>query len=237
MSKKDSYRGLIIAILILGIWGATLIYLLKQDMSSLRTAWIIIAIVWQTFLYTGLFITAHDAMHGAVIPGHRKANDLLGSIVVLLYALFSYRNLLAKHWEHHRHPASLEDPDYHDGKHVNFFAWYVHFMKNYIQWQQIAGMAIAFNILLHLFRVPIPNLILFWVLPSLLSTFQLFYFGTFLPHRDSGTPFADHHRARSSYLPVFLSLLTCYHFGGFHHEHHLHPNVAWWKLPGKSSEQ
>ena len=33
-------------------------------------------------------------------------------------------------------------------------------------------------------------------------------------------------------LGVPLSLLTCYHFGGYHHEHHLHPGVPWWRLPG-----
>ncbi|HYD98464.1 MAG TPA: fatty acid desaturase, partial [Alphaproteobacteria bacterium] len=27
-----------------------------------------------------------------------------------------------------------------------------------------------------------------------------------------------------------VSLLTCYHFG-HHHEHHLRPDVPWWRLP------
>ncbi|MFA9473554.1 MAG: fatty acid desaturase [Filomicrobium sp.] len=27
-----------------------------------------------------------------------------------------------------------------------------------------------------------------------------------------------------------MSLLTCFHFG-YHHEHHLQPDVPWWRLP------
>jgi fatty acid desaturase len=31
-----------------------------------------------TFFYTGIFITAHDAMHGLVSPSYRKLNDVIG---------------------------------------------------------------------------------------------------------------------------------------------------------------
>ena len=31
-----------------------------------------------TFFYTGIFITAHDAMHGLVSPSYRKLNDAIG---------------------------------------------------------------------------------------------------------------------------------------------------------------
>jgi beta-carotene ketolase (CrtW type) len=67
--------------------------------------------------------------------------------------------------------------------------------------------------------------------PALLSTLQLFVFGTWLPHRPhADAPFADRHRARSQRWPTWLSLLTCYHFG-YHWEHHAHPHVPWWRLP------
>ena len=54
----------------------------------------------------------------------------------------------------------------------------------------------------------------FWVAPSFLSSFQLFYFGTYLPHRSaddhsSAKPHVDKHRSRSNELPTWLSLLTC----------------------------
>ena len=70
----------------------------------------------------------------------------------------------------------------------------------------------------------------------LTGTFQLFYFGTFLPHRHlpaNGSPmFADHHRTRSNGYGTLMSLLTCFHFG-YHHEHHLHPGEPWWRLPAE----
>jgi len=78
--------------------------------------------------------------------------------------------------------------------------------------------------------VPLTNLLLFWVAPALLSTFQLFYFGTYLPHRLPAAGYDNMHRAVSSNYPVWLSLLTCFHFG-YHLEHHVQPVVPWWRLP------
>ena len=71
---------------------------------------------------------------------------------------------------------------------------------------------------------------LFWALPSLLASLQLFYFGTYLPHRRDETPFLDPHQARSNGYSYLASLATCFHFG-YHHEHHADPSVPWWRLP------
>ncbi len=57
-----------------------------------------------------------------------------------------------------------------------------------------------------LFDVTFANLILFWAIPAMLSAFQLFYFGTYRPHRHDETPFVDGHRARSEDFPDWLSL-------------------------------
>jgi beta-carotene ketolase (CrtW type) len=46
-----------------------------------------------TFLYTGLFITAHDAMHAGVVPRNRKPNNLIGSFRPIAHALFSFERL------------------------------------------------------------------------------------------------------------------------------------------------
>ncbi len=233
MNSKIAYlfEGLVIALIIVIAWVISLVFLLTRNLHEFLTSLIPLAIIWQVFLYTGLFITAHDAMHGAVFTANRKINNAIGTFVVFIYALFSYQNLLTKHWDHHKYPASHKDPDFHDGIHKNFFQWYYRFIKNYLDWKQILGIAIIFNVLLHLFHIPIPNLLLFWVTPSILSTFQLFYFGTFLPHRETKEGYRDKYQARSIRFPVFLSFLTCYHFGGFHWEHHAYPNVAWWNLP------
>ena len=73
--------------------------------------------------------------------------------------------------------------------------------------------------------------VVFWPLPSILASIQLFVFGTWLPHRPDHDAFPDRHNARSTRFGRPLSLLTCFHFGGYHHEHHLYPSVPWWQLP------
>jgi beta-carotene ketolase (CrtW type) len=182
------------------------------------------------FLYTGLFITAHDAMHGSVYPQHPRLNDWIGTIAVFCYATFSYQELLEKHRLHHRHPASEQDPDFHDGEHQHPVAWYFHFMRQYWGWKQFVILSILFQLGNHLLHIPQSNLALFWVIPPILSSVQLFYFGTFLTHRESEAGYADFHRARTTPLPPLWSFMTCYHFG-YHREHHEHPHLTWWQLP------
>ena len=128
---------------------------------------------------------------------------------------------MIKHHEHHRHVHSDADPDFHKG---NFFNWYFHFITAYLSWWQVVAMAAIFN-LLKLWIEP-ENLLLYWVIPSLLSTLQLFYFGTYLPHR--GEPNNKHH-SRSLKKNHLFSFLSCYFFG-YHYEHHDSPATPWWKL-------
>lgn len=240
-SKVDSYKGFAIALCIMIGWLVHLIFALSQDAFVLHPLQSALHLLVQTFLFTGLFITAHDAMHGAVCRHYRRINHFLGLTSVRLYALFSYKKLWNKHWEHHRHVATpYADPDFHDGIHKGFIRWYLHFLMNYIGWQQIVGMALIFNIFLHLFHIPIQSLLLFWVLPSLLSTIQLFYFGTYLPHKEpnpsaSDGGYTNRHRSQTNNFSVWLSFLTCYHFG-YHYEHHEFPATPWWKLPEKHRE-
>jgi beta-carotene ketolase (CrtW type) len=227
----DSIRGVTVALGILGAWAVSLTFWLTRDL-SLATWWYVPAgVPLQTFLYTGLFITAHDAMHGGVAPANRKLNDAIGALAVGVYALFSYRKLHEAHWAHHDHAGRAgADPDFHDGESPTFWSWYLNFLRNYISIAQIVGMAVVFNLLLHLVGLPEENLLFFWVAPALLSTIQLFVFGTWLPHRERGEDWRDGHRARSNAYPVWLSFLTCYHFG-YHWEHHEFPYVPWWRLP------
>jgi beta-carotene ketolase (CrtW type) len=222
--------GLIIAFIIIGLWASNLLFLLFLDISKIQLVWIVLAIFLQTFLYTGLFITAHDAMHGVVFPNNPKINNLIGSLAASVYGLFSYRELLKKHWLHHHHPASELDPDFHDSKHKNFCAWYFHFMKGYWSWTRLIGLMLIFNFLHYAFHVPQINLTLFWAIPPILSSVQLFYFGTFLTHREPEGGYSNRHSAETTPLPVFWSFITCYHFG-YHKEHHEYPHVPWWKLP------
>ncbi len=227
---KPANKGLFIAIMIIGLWGLSLALLLTLDVARTNIALIPLGMLCQTFLYTGLFITAHDAMHGSVCQARSRVNNTVGVVAVRLYALFSYRKLLEKHWAHHRAPASDTDPDFHDGERSGFLTWYLRFMKEYLSWKQIVGMAIVFQIMEYVLGIPTLNLVLFWVSPALLSTFQLFYFGTYLPHRTPESGYDNSHRARSNAYLTFWSFITCYHFG-YHWEHHEYPSVPWWNLP------
>lgn len=222
--------GLLLAGLILSLWATSLIALLVSD-GPLSLWWAIPAILWQTFLYTGLFITAHDAMHGAVYTQAPRLNYWIGASAVFFYALFSYQKLLRSHWLHHHSPATELDPDFHDGKHAHWLSWYLHFMGRYSSWKQLLGFTVLYQGLHWLGQISHMHLILFWVVPSILSSLQLFYFGTYLPHREPKTGYCEPHRAESIALPVWLSFLACYHFG-YHREHHEQPHAPWWQLPG-----
>jgi beta-carotene ketolase (CrtW type) len=179
----------------------------------------------QTYLYTGLFITAHDAMHGLVSP-NKVVNKSIGRLATQLFAALSFSRLLEKHQLHHRFPGEAADPDYSVNS-QNFWLWWFSFMKNYISWWQIIIMALVFNIL-HIW-VDQLNLILFWILPSILATFQLFYFGTYRPHRLPHTETMLPHNSRSQKGPHVWAMLSCYFFG-YHYEHHEWPHIPWWKL-------
>lgn len=229
-NSKNSLSGLWVALSIIGIWASSLISLMTVDISEVSNLQLIPVVILQTFLYTGLFITAHDAMHGAVYPKNIKINNFIGSLAVNLYALFDYNKLRDKHWLHHHHPASELDPDFHDRRHKNFFAWYFYFMLRYWSWTRILSLMALFNLITFTLHIPEKNLTLFWVIPSILSSVQLFYFGTYIPHKEPEGGYQNVHCARTNPLPTWLSFLTCYHFG-YHQEHHERPDVPWWGLP------
>jgi beta-carotene ketolase (CrtW type) len=155
---------------------------------------------------------------------------VIGQVCVGLYAGFSYKELLAKHMLHHRHAGTGEDPDFAEPQPASFFAWYRNFMAEYMGLRPLAIMAAQSAAYFLIFGADLMNGIVFWVVPAILSSVQLFTFGTYLPHRPGHEAFADRHNARSNGYPVWLSLLTCFHFG-YHHEHHLKPGEPWWRLP------
>jgi beta-carotene/zeaxanthin 4-ketolase len=230
VKSKSQFKGLFIAIIIVSVWVISLSLLLNLDISKLQFWMLLPSITWQTFLYTGLFITSHDAMHGVVFPQNSKINHLIGTLTLSLYGLLPYKELLKKHWLHHQNPATQIDPDFHNGKHKNFFAWYFHFMKGYWSWVQIIALTLIYQFANRILHISHANLISFWVLPSLLSSLQLFYFGTFLPHSEPSEGYIQPHCAQTVSRPIWWSFITCYHFG-YHEEHHEYPHISWWQLP------
>jgi beta-carotene ketolase (CrtW type) len=219
MKKLKAHTGVWIALIVLATWAVSLFSLLGWVFSWTNPLTYLCILV-QMHLYTGLFITAHDAMHGTVST-NKTLNNFIGGLCTMLYALFPFGKLYTKHHEHHRHVHSDADPDYYEG---GFLAWYINFIKTYITWWQVAIMAGIFNVLK--FWIAEPNLIIFWVLPSLLSTLQLFYFGTWLPHHGEHS---NKHQSRSFRKNHLLAFLSCYFFG-YHYEHHDSPGTPWWRL-------
>lgn len=230
VEERHTPYGLLIASSILGLWAISLGSLLALDWTLLPVWLIPLAMLWQMFLYTGLFITAHDAMHGSVYSQNPQINHWIGALAVTAYGFFSYKELLKKHQLHHRFPASDRDPDFHDGMHQHPIRWYSHFMSRYWNWKQFAASTLLFYSLQFFFHVSSESMILFWIIPSILSSVQLFYFGTFLTHREPEGGYQHPHRTQTNSLPIFWSFITCYHFG-YHEEHHDFPHVPWWKLP------
>ena len=230
MSDRRPGSGPLVAATVVANWAAALGLLLGPWSDGLPHWLWPLGTVWLTFLYTGLFITAHDSIHGSLWPGRRQVNAWIGRVILLAYALFPYGRVRSQHFKHHRFPARPRDPDYHDGERTGFFPWYFRFMLHYLTIWQVLGMAVLFNVLQHAFGLPVPKLLAFWVAPALLSTVQLYTFGVYLPHREPPGGYTNPHRARSNDYPVWLSFLTCYHFG-YHLEHHEHPNTPWWRLP------
>jgi len=233
-SLIDPFLGILIASTLILLWLSSLIVLLSIDVSQIPLIWIVPAVLGRAFLHTGIFITAHDAIHGTIFPQNRQINEFIGSVAARLYVLLPYKTLSEKHRLHHRYPSSEKDPDFCEQGQNNPFVWYVKFMKEYLDgkqaWVLLIGMSVIFYSLLWGLHIPMSNLILFWLLPLFLSSIQLFYFGIFLPHRRPKAGYTNRHCAKSSYYSIFWSFVTCYHFG-YHWEHHEYPNLPWYKLP------
>ena len=186
----------------------------------------------QIWLYTGLFIVAHDTMHGSFAPGRDGVNKWVGRVILAWYAGFSWDYMRDAHHQHHATPGTAEDPDFNADDPVRFWPWYLRFFTRYFSWKQVVvlgGIGLTYMLL----GARFPNLIVMWAVPAILSSVQLFYFGTYLTHRHVDG-FADEHNARTNDYPRWLSLLTCFHFG-YHHEHHLYPHEPWWRLPARKA--
>jgi beta-carotene ketolase (CrtW type) len=236
----------------------------------------------------GLFVTAHDAMHGAVCGRRwRQLNDWLGASCITCYAFFSYTKLHEEHWRHHHWtgrtkmaaelaaqrqrrgnevgggkkgaaataaeknlkqqqdhadpPLLRYDPDYHTGN-PRLLPWFASFMAHYSSPGQYARIAAATAFLLWL-GAPYLNLCLFMCGAAVLAAFQLFYWGTYRPHRPDAAALKAHARAgdaaaaempwrrsRSAPWPNPVLFLQAYFFN-LHYHHHRWPYCPWWDLP------
>jgi len=217
--------GIFVALVIFVLWGAHLAYCLLALDFSFRSPVAYLHLLIQAYLSTGLFITAHDSMHGAVST-NRTVNRLVGRIAAFLFAGFSYRKLHRNHMLHHQYSGRTKDPDFFS-RSQNFFMWLGVFFYRYASVLQIVMMALIFNLLRLV--LPASQVIAYWMIPPFIATVQLFLFGTYLPHRLPHTEEMGPHRARSQKQNAVVALLTCYNFG-YHLEHHESPGTPWWRL-------
>jgi len=205
---------------VVGLWGLCL-YLGLTIEHNWYAPWPYLLALLQTHLYAGVFITAHDAMHGTV-HRNRKLNNFVGWLCASLFAYNWYPRLHRNHHRHHKHVGTDADPDVYLGRSLPL--WYLHFLREYLTLAQFVLMALTFNGLILIF--PKTNVIVFWMIPAILATFQIFYFGTWVPHHH---PPENVHRSRTLSKGHLYAFFTCYFFG-YHYEHHASPGTPWWML-------
>jgi beta-carotene/zeaxanthin 4-ketolase len=229
LTKSTPWVGLVVAAIVFAIWLGSLVFCSLIDLELLAPVWIVPVMLGRIFIHTGLFIVAHDAIHGSVYPIDSRWNHAIGRLAVTLYAFLDYQKLSLNHRQHHLQPGRSGDPDFHHG---NGLIWYLHFMKGYLDVKQtlvqLLGLGSFLVILYFGLHAALLNLALFWVIPIFVSTMQLFFFGTYLPHKSSNPE--NSHCATSSNFPSLISFFTCYHFG-YHWEHHEYPTLPWYRLP------
>lgn len=227
-------KGLLVSIGIFSGWLLSLLFVLPLHCSSIPTMWLILLILERTFLHTGLFIIAHDAMHGSLIPENRVWNNIIGHIAVWWYGFLSYQHCNVNHHQHHAHPGQAGDPDFHNGRFTHPIAWYLKFIGEYLPPYRVGVFLGCWGLTcfcLHQgLQVSLINFGLFCILPFILSSVQLFFFGTYLPHRDRLVVQSSFDHIQSVDYPVWLSFLSCYHFG-YHRAHHESPHTPWYELP------
>jgi beta-carotene/zeaxanthin 4-ketolase len=230
-ARHQSVVGMLLFVLVLGSWLAIHAWAMFGFSITARN-WIMVVPVFavQCWLSVGMFIVAHDAMHGSLVPGRSWANNAMGSLLLMVYAGFGWRKLRQAHFEHHRFVGTAEDPDFHAENPRDFWPWYRSFLSRYFGWRSMAYVWTVVLIYFLILKVPPLNILLLYGLPAIASSLQLFFFGTYKPHRHETELFADRHRARSNDFGTLASLLSCFHFG-YHHAHHVSPEVPWWKLP------
>lgn len=224
--------GLGHSLILLG-WLLSFISLLSLNIHVLPWWGLLAGILVRAHLQTGLFILGHDAMHGLLWRGQPRLNHRLGAVLLALYAALPYRQAWRLHQRHHRAPGSPWDPDGPPHQGASVWSWYGRFMAAYLSRTQMAALLTSWAALIVLSRMITPtavlNVLAFCTLPLILSSVQLFFFGTFLPHRCQRPPHGKPH-PESLHLPIWLSLLACFHFG-YHREHHDNPGLSWFQLP------
>ena len=205
VSSWEPYRRLL---------AADLVISLQLDLDQLHplviTAWVLV----RSFLHTGLFILAHDAMHNSLVPGHAGINQQIGRVCLWLYAGLNYDACKRNHHRHHRMPESEADPDFPTNNR-SLLAWLIRFMRNYLNSAQLSRLVLVLTVLLLAAQPhqsqPLITISVVFLLPLLISTAQHFFVGTYLPHRKEHKQISHQVSIKSLNLHPFVSLLAYFY--------------------------
>lgn len=232
--QGSAFIGVGLAALIVGTWLGVHAWAMFA-FSITWASWPLVPLIFalQCWLSVGMFIVAHDAMHGSLAPGRPRLNGAIGATVLFLYAGFGWRTLRDAHFDHHRYVGTARDPDFHAPAPDRFWVWYAAFLRRYFGWRSMVYVWTVVLTYWLVLRVPAENILFLFGLPAIASSLQLFYFGTFRTHSVDAHGFADRHNSRSEHWGMLPSLFSCFHFG-YHHAHHLSPDVPWWRLPARN---
>lgn len=79
--------GILVALIVISFWALHLFYSLNYVKVDFINSLFYLHILLQGYLYTGLFITAHDAMHGTVSKNKfiNKSFGWISTILLLVY--------------------------------------------------------------------------------------------------------------------------------------------------------
>jgi len=85
--------GIVISSTVIIFWLLHLIYSLSYVEVNFASPLFYFHVLLQGYLYTGLFITGHDAMHGN-ISANKSINQIFGTLASFLFAGLSYSRLM-----------------------------------------------------------------------------------------------------------------------------------------------
>jgi beta-carotene/zeaxanthin 4-ketolase len=230
--NKDTMISATLGALIYGSWLVLHIYCVWFLEAGKHPVWAVAVQAPLVWLSVGVFVLAHDCMHNSFAPLRPKVNEVVGNICLLSFMGFSYHKMLTAHKAHHRHVGTDQDPDFDLDHQSQVWGWYWSFMGKYmLDMKTFCVTSAVIMAYAFLMQERAAYVYAYWMLPCAIASFQLFYYGTYLPHRqEEKMPFTDKLNTRSLLMPTWLSLLTSYHFG-YHHHHHSRPFIPWWGLP------
>ena len=190
--------------------------------------WALAISPWLVCCFTGLFILAHEAIHGTLVPGHPRLGHALGWLFAFAFVFMDYGTLRARHFEHHQRPGREGDPDAHPSG--RFLPHFASFIYRYLRIWQVALLVLAGNAVGQAGHTR--AMLCAYVVPAIASTLIVFTVGIFLVHhpRLRALGVADErHRSVGVDLGGAGSLLAILFFNT-HWLHHEHPQLNWLQL-------